>query len=223
MGGVGSTLGAAELASPSPTQPNSSASAKRELDGDFELIDHANGSAAAEASSHTIHAGEGLVRGLGHTAVSLKLGAVGAVVALLTVPPEHQHQLMVALQVVIGMVMLWLWCFVLPALRRVTEAGRLDGDEAAAAKKGNPDGELVLAADLPGRIDSLGAPPLARWGEPDGRSFSLRGRSYLSDKLKVASDESFFRLVALDFFKFSDHKDDPGRSEEHTSELQSPI
>ena len=207
MGGVGSTLAAAELASPSSTQPKSSASARRELDGDFELIDHANGSAATEASSHTIHAEEGLVRGLGHTAVSLKLGAVGAVVALLTVPPEYQHQLMVALQVVIGMVMLWLWCFVLPALRRVTEAGRLSGDEATAAKKGNPDGELVLAADLPGRVDSLGAPPLARWGEPDGRSFSLRGRSYMSDKLKVASEQSFFRLVALDFFKFADHKE----------------
>lgn len=29
----------------------------------------------------------------------------------------------------------------------------------------------------------------------------------MSDKVKVASDESFFRLVALDFFKFSDHKE----------------
>jgi len=209
MGGVGSTLAAAELASPSskppapdqPTQPISGT--RRELDGEFELIEHAT---TTEASSHTIHAEESLVRGLGHTAVSLKLGAVAAVVALLTVPSEHQHQLMVALQVVIAMVMLWLWCFVLPALRTATEVGRPHGDEAAA-KKSNPDGELVWAEDLPGRVNSLGALPLARWGEPDGRSFNLRGRSYMSDKVKVASDESFFRLVALDFFKFADHKE----------------
>ena len=211
MGGVGSTLAVAELASPSskppaPGKPKQSiSSTSRELDGEFELIEHANGSTTTEASSHTIHAEESLVRGLGHTAVSLKLGAVAAVVALLTVPSEHQHQLMVVLQVVIAMVMLWLWCFVLPALRAATEVGR-HGDEAAA-KKSNPDGELVLAEDLPGRINSLGAPALARWGEPDGRSFNLRGRSYMSDKVKVASDESFFRLVAVDFFKFSDHKE----------------
>ena len=214
MGGVGSTLAVAELTSPStkhslsepdpPTQPISST--RRELDGDFELVEHANGSTTSEANSHTIHAEESLVRGLGQTAVSLKLGAVAAVLALLTVPSEHQHQLMLALQVAIAMVMLWLWCFVLPALRTATEVGGPHGDEAAA-KKSNPDGELVWAEDLPGRINSAGMPGLARWGEPDGRSFNLRGRSYMSDKVKMASDESFFRLVALDFFKFADHKE----------------
>jgi len=210
MGGVGSTLAVAELATPSkppapdkPTQPISGT--RRELDGDFELVD-ANGSSTTEASSHTIHAEESLVRGLGHTAVSLKLSTVAAVVALLLVPSDHQHQLRLALHAAVTMVMLWLWCFVLPALRTATEVCGPKSDEAAA-KKSNSDGELVWAEDLPGRINSSGALPLARWGEPDGRSFNLRGGSYMSDRVKVASDESFFRLVALDFFKFTDHKE----------------
>lgn len=199
MGGAGSALAATELAYPSarpkPEPRQAISSTRQELDGDFEFVEHSTGgSHTAEASSHTIHAEASLLRGLGQTAVSLKLGTVAAVIALLTVPSEHQQQLRLALQAYITLVMLWLWCFVLPALHTATEARGPRGAEAAG-KKSNPDGELIWAEDLPGRVDTSGALPLERWGEPDGRSFNLRGRTYMADRVKVASGDSFFQLV----------------------------
>ncbi|CAM9172195.1 unnamed protein product [Heterosigma akashiwo] len=39
------------------------------------------------------------------------------------------------------------------------------------------------------------------WAEPDGTTFTVRGASYLQDKIKVASPPSLFYLVAVDFFE----------------------
>jgi len=41
----------------------------------------------------------------------------------------------------------------------------------------------------------------AMWGEPDSTTFSVRGLTYMSDKVKVASADSLFCLVAVDFFE----------------------
>ena len=160
MGSTGSSPAAEQPTAP-PDAPSTD---------EFEVVDGASAASESGAeNSSSIHAEGPLIRGLGHAAASLKVGTVAAIVALLTVPDEYQPMLRLALQAALGLVMLWVWRFVLPALRAATEVGGPRGAEEGGGKGSNPNGELTLADALPGRIDTPGMLPLNKWGEPDGR------------------------------------------------------
>jgi len=59
----------------------------------------------------------------------------------------------------------------------------------------------VNGKDMNG-LDSEPAPMNpTMWGEPEGTSFSVRGPTYITDKIKIASQECLFYLITVDFFE----------------------
>ena len=100
MGGVGSTLAAAELARKDQTDVGGSSAIS---EGWVELP---SSSGAAAAAGTLWDGGEGLI-GMGHVAAFLKLVTVLAGVALLTVPASMQPSLQGALQVLLMLLLLW--------------------------------------------------------------------------------------------------------------------
>ena len=101
MGGVGSTLAAAELARKDQTDVGGSSAIS---EGWVELP--SSSGAAAAAVPEGASGGEGLI-GMGHVAAFLKLVTVLAGVALLTVPASMQPSLQGALQVLLMLLLLW--------------------------------------------------------------------------------------------------------------------
>mmetsp|Transcript_27580 Transcript_27580/g.45553 ORF Transcript_27580/g.45553 Transcript_27580/m.45553 type:complete len:498 (-) Transcript_27580:241-1734(-) len=73
---------------------------------------------------------------------------------------------------------------------------------AAAAGAAGAGGQAEAKEDPLGGMTSEPEPmDQTMWAEPDGTTFTVRGASYLQDKIKVASPPSLFYLVAVDFFE----------------------
>ncbi len=66
----------------------------------------------------------------------------------------------------------------------------------SASEESGPDGSI---ANTPPPILSP-----TMWAESDASAFKVRGFSYNTDKLKVSSAPSLFKLLAIDFFEVAD-------------------
>lgn len=183
--------------------PPAGGGTRGDKEGWVEVPSHGDrgGNSAGSSSSRT-----NALIGLGHAVAFLKFATVTAGIALLTVPEPWQPALQHALNALIILLLLWLWRIV-HMLRDATSDEPSASAQSAGEATVNTDGEILLADALPGRIDTPGAMPLQKWGEPDARTFMVRGRTYLRDSVKVASEQSLFKLVAVDYFKVADHED----------------
>tara|TARA_B110001452_G_scaffold225302_1_gene199234 strand:+ start:158 stop:1336 length:1179 start_codon:yes stop_codon:yes gene_type:complete len=176
--------------------------ARGDKEGWVEVPSHGDGGDSGGGSSSRTEA----LIGLGHAAAFLKSATVTAGIALLTVPEPWQPTLQYSLQALLTLLLLWLWRM-LPVLRDATSDDAAGGAQSGGEAAANVDGEIILADALPGRIDTPGKIPHQKWGEPDSRTFMLRGRTYLRDSVKVASAQSLFQLVAVDYFKAAHQED----------------
>jgi hypothetical protein len=75
-----------------------------------------------------------------------------------------------------------------------------DGDDGER-KRGNSVSSVTSSGERKwmGNSPESQCPP-GMWGEPASENFKLRGKTYLTNKTKVASAPSLFKLIAIDLF-----------------------
>jgi len=85
-------------------------------------------------------------------------------------------------------------------------ATKVTGEEEVEVEGGERErGNSVSSVTSTGERKWMGNTPASQcppgmWGEPASENFKLRGKSYLTNKTKVASAPSLFKLIAIDLF-----------------------